>query len=982
MAFARREEAIGRMSNGRAGGFRDASMKKPRKAHDVGGAFARALAFHQGGFLADAQVLYKEILRKRPDHVGALHLLGVSEHQTGHLEAAERFIRRALLVDPRCAAAHYNLGNLLVQWRRLDEALASFGKAIALKADYAEAFCNRGHALGQLKRFEEAMASYDRAIVLKPGFVGAWINRGIALRALHRPEEALASYDRAVALDSGYAEAFNNRGTALHDLKRYDEAVASYDAALSVKPDCADVWSNRGDALAALEQFDGALASHDRALAIDPGLAAAWRGRANALFGSRRYDEAVATYDRALAVAPDHADGWRNRGEALFALERFDAALASYDRALAIDPASAAGWLGRAKALFAARRHDEAVTSYDRALAVAPDRAEVWCNRGEALFALERFDGALASYDRALAIDPNPAARFGRANALFASRRYDQAVASYDEGLSAEPDRADGWCNRGEALFALERFDEALASHERALTINPALPAAWLGRANVLIRTARLGDAFAACDSAVAIAPGSPRALTLLGQCHAGRGDAEQAVACYDRALAIEPDHEYAIAGRIFTLDFDGHAGFAEHQAARARWWQQIGSPIAARPRRLHDNDRDPARRIVLGYVSSDFRKHSAAFGFSPMLKNHDRTHFEVVCYSCSPTEDAVTRYFQSMADRWRRASQWSDDHLAEQIRADKVDILIDLSGHSAGHRLRVFARKPAPIQVSAWGHSTGTGLPTIDYLFSDPVAIPAPVRHLFAEKIYDLPCLIIIEPPLSKPSCSDPPIMSKGHTTYGAFNRIDKVSDDAVGLWARILRSDIGARLLIKHQAIDDPSIRSVLTERFARRGVSAERIDMLGATSRAEHVAAYGQVDVCLDTFPQNGGVSTWEALHAGVPVVAKLGNGVSSRVSGAILSAIGMTEWVAADDDEYAEIALRSASMPDRLRTIRHELPTRIATSSGCDPEAYTRAVEEAYRAMWTDYCGSAASGQENGATGERGSRPARCERHEEA
>jgi predicted O-linked N-acetylglucosamine transferase (SPINDLY family) len=231
-------------------------------------------------------------------------------------------------------------------------------------------------------------------------------------------------------------------------------------------------------------------------------------------------------------------------------------------------------------------------------------------------------------------------------------------------------------------------------------------------------------------------------------------------------------------------------------------------------------------------------------------------------------------------------------------------------------------------------------------------------VRRLFAERIYDLPCLVIIEPPPPGLRSVEPPAVSKGHMTYGVFNRIDKISDEAVGVWARILQSDGGGRLLVKHHAVDDPSVCTVLRERLARHGVAAERIDLVGSTSRNEHLSAHGRVDICLDPFPQSGGVSTWEALHMGVPVVAKLGNGVSSRLSGAILSSIGMTEWIAADDDDYAAIALKYASMPERLRTIRHELPARIAMSPVGNPAAYTKAVEEAYRTMWKEYCRRAA------------------------
>jgi predicted O-linked N-acetylglucosamine transferase (SPINDLY family) len=691
-----------------------ASLKKMRKTHDVSDAFAQALASHQNGAVADAQALYREILRIVPNHFDALHLLGVSECQVGKLDVAERLLRRALVINPRSAAAHSNLGNVLSQSKRLEEALASFNKAVGLKPDFAEAFFNRGNTFRELERFDEAVVSYDRAISLKPDYAEAFGNRGNALRELHRPSEALDSCDKAITLRPNFAEAWNNRANALRELHRLEEALASY--------------------------------------------------------------------DNAVALKPDFAAAYRNRGVVLHKLRRLDEALASFERAAAI-----------------------------------------------------------------------------------------------------EPSFPDAFC--GNVLFALGRFDEALAS--------------------------------------------------------------------YDRALAIQPDHADAMSHKIFALDFCENAGFEEHQAVRASWWQQIGTKIA-RSRLPHDNDRESTRRIVLGYVSSDFKQHSAAFAFGPVLRNHDKERFRVICYSCSPTEDAVTREFQQMVDTWRGASQWSDGRLTDHIRADKVDILIDLSGHSGGNRLRTFARRPAPIQVTAWGHATGTGLRTMDYLFSDPITIPADVRHLFAEKIYDLPSPIIVDPPSPELRSADPPVLSTGHMTYGCFNRVGKISDAAAGVWAGILKADTGARLLIKDWAVDDQTIRRGLTDKFAGHGVSADRIDLLGFTPRIEHLGAYRRVDICLDPFPQNGGICTWEALHMGVPVVAKLGNSVPSRASAAILSAIGMNEWVANSSEEYVDIALKYASMPDHLRRIRQDLPTRIARSEAGDPASYVRAVEKAYRVMWKRYC----------------------------
>jgi predicted O-linked N-acetylglucosamine transferase (SPINDLY family) len=717
-----------------------------RKSDDVAVLFARASTYHRFGHLAEAQVGYKKILKKRPNHFGALHMLGVCEHQSCDSPAAARFLRRALLLDPQSAAARCDLGIVLAALQRQEEALACFDIVIAMKADFTEAHFNRGNVLLTRRHFAEAVASFDRAI----------------------------------AIDPHHVNALNSRGHALFELGRFADAIACYDTVLSQTPANLTALVNRGAALKDLRQAE----------------------------------KAIADFEIALAIDPEHIVGL---------------------------------------------------------------------------------------------------------------------------------------INRGDTLRILGRFDEALASFDRALSINSELAMAWLGRASILMRTGKMGDALAACQRALAIEPDSVNALVHLADCHALQGNADAALSCLDRALTIKPDDEIALSNRIFSLDFSSDADFARHQAARSEWWRQIGSKISAERPSQHDNDRDPSGRIVLGYVSADFRRHSAAFSFRPVLENHDKTRFEVICYSGSSTEDSVTDSFREVADRWRSTLQWSDDQLVDCIRADKVDILIDLSGHTDGNRLRAFARKPAPIQVTAWGHGTGTGLPTIDYLFSDPVSIPEEVRYLFAEQIYDLPCAIMLEAPRAELRSSEPPVMSNGYLTYGVINRVSKFSDAAVGLWARILRSDVTSRLLLKDRIIDDAAIQSMLLERFASHGIAPDRICLMGSTSREEHLATYRKVDICLDPFPNGGGVSTWEALHMGVPVVAKLGNGMANRVAGAILSAIGMPDWVAADDDRYMEIALRPT--PDHLRKIRHDLPDLI--DRRCGPATYSRAVEEAYETMWKKY-----------------------------
>jgi predicted O-linked N-acetylglucosamine transferase (SPINDLY family) len=685
---------------------------------------------------------------------------------------------------------------------------------------------------------------------------------------------------------------------------------------------------------------------------------------------SGNFQSAERLLRRALLVNPQSDAARCDLGVVLAALQRPDEALACYDGLIASKPDFVNAHLNRGNLLLRLRRFAEAVTSYDKLIAINPQHIDALFSKGEALHELARFTDAISCYDRILAVKPADARALVNRGAAFKDlRRANEAIADFDLALAIDPNNTVACVNRGETLLALGRLDEALASFDRALSINAELELAWLGRANILMMTKKVTEALAACQRVLAIQPNSAKALAQIGQCHAFQGDAEAAVLYFDRSLAIKPDEETVLSNRIFTLDFSHEGDYARDQAARSEWWRQIGSKIAVEHPAQHENDLDPARRIVVGYISAEFRQHSSAYTFRPVLRNHDKSRFEVICYSSSLTEDDVTGSFRDAADRWRNVLQWSDHQLADCIRSDKVDILIDLSGHTGGNRLRTFARKPAPIQVTAWGHATGTGLPTIDYLFADPVMIPSEVRDLFAEQIYDLPCAIIIEPPPLALRSSEPPATSNGYLTYGVFTRASRISDAVIGVWARILHSDVTSRLLIKDYLIDDFSIRTRLLENFAAHGIAPDRILLIGSTSREEHLAAYGRIDICLDPFPHGGGVSTWESLHMGVPVVTKLGNGTSRRVGGAFLSAIGMTDWTATNDDQYVEIALRSTA--DRLKTIRRELPDLI--DRRCGPAAYTRAVEEGYRTMWEKYC-SGQQGQPGGAAQRKALEPA--------
>jgi predicted O-linked N-acetylglucosamine transferase (SPINDLY family) len=665
-----------------------------------------------------------------------------------------------------------------------------------------------------------------------------------------------------------------------------------------------------------------------------------------------RLDLAEQALTQAISAEPRHAEALANLGLVLFNQKRYEEARKAQERAVTLKPNFALALTSLGNTLMNMRLFDEALEAHERAIGAKPDHADAYCNRGMTQLVMQRNQEALQSFDRALALNPrHMQAMFGKGLVGINLRHFEQALAAFNAALAIKPGTAAIIAQRGRIHIQMGEFKQAEADFDAALAIDPFLEVALLGRAHIGVITDKTAMALAACKTVLERNPNSEVALAWFGACLAKQGDIAGALQQFDRALEIKPDFEDAVTKKIFALDFLPNSDVAQHQAARREWWTRIGAQI---PRKeLPPRNLDPERRITVGYVSSDFRSHSAALTFLPVLRHHDHQAFQVACYSCSTLPDSVTDQCRACADIWVDASRLSQDELADRIQADGVDILIDLSGHSAGNRLPVFAAKPAPIQVTAWGSGTGTGLKTIDYFFADPVTVPQDVRHHFAEEVYDLPAVITTDP-MPGAQATPLPMLKNGHVTFGVFNRIDKISDPALSVWSRILQALPDSRIVIKNGALDDQLLRDGLIARFVVHGVAEDRITCLGSSARIQHLAQFAEIDISLDPFPQNGGVSTWESLQMGVPVIAKLGLSAASRAAGAIVKAVGLDDWVAEDDDGYIAIALKHASQPPELAKLRSELSAKVASSAAGNVETYTRKVEEGYRTFWRRYC----------------------------
>lgn len=565
-----------------------------------------------------------------------------------------------------------------------------------------------------------------------------------------------------------------------------------------------------------------------------------------------------------------------------------------------------------------------------------------------------RLDIALRLIGEAVAVDPGNAdyhSDYGFALAQVG--RIDDAAVAQRRAADLAPDEARHHFNLGRTLQTLARMEEAEACYRKAVTLMPGVAPFHTNLGLVLLRR---GDILAAIEQltrAVALAPADSMAQASLGSALLEQGDAAAAVTAFERAVQLRPAFPEANGNLIFALNFIT-TDLARQQAQRKVWNDRAMAVARLPPRAPLPGDRF-RDKIRIGYVSKYFRHQAATYAFAPVILHHDRTRFEVVCYSDTAGDDDVTAALKGAAMIWRATAGMSDEALAGQVRADGVDILVDCVGHMQGNRLGAFARKPAPIQVTGWGEPTGTGLAAMDYLFADPVLVPRESRHLFAEKIADLPCFLGYWSPEELPPPGPLPALANGHVTFASFNRTTKITAETVALWAGVLTRLPTSHLLLKFKAHGGAQDHARLTTMFADQGIAAERITFMDETGRADHFAAYGQADICLDPTPHGGGMTTLDALWMGVPVVTLAHATPSSRLAAAVLAALDLGDWIAADAESYIGKAVALAADLPRLAEARAGLRARMAATPVGDPDRYTRAVEMAYEEMFARWLG---------------------------
>ena len=712
---------------------------------------------------------------------------------------------------------------------------------------------------------------------------------------------------------------------------------------------------DRGEAHHQAGQLQEAESYYQQALQVDPTHPGALYFLASIAYDDQRFELATRLIETLLRDESNDAEAWHLRGMIAVKQENFPHAAESFKRALTIEPNYAMANYSLGDLYSRQGNIEGAITSFQKAASLQPDFAEAFCALGNAYRAQKRFDEAVSNYQQAVLLKSNfELAYQNLGEILCLLGRSIEAIKIYRTAIAENPHSSTLLVGLG-AIFAHENQDEeAIANFERAIALDVNSLPAHSRLADLFMKMGRIGEAVTALQKAHELDPTDSRLLVNLSKAYRDVGRLNDAIDCARKAVTVDPNfavaHNSLLSLSQYFADSPREKNYADHLAFGERF------AITCKKNRFQYLAKiDSKKRLRIGFVSGDLRRHPVGYFFEGVVQElFRRNNIDIVVYSTNSITDDVTDRLRAVTHEWTLVSELSDDEFEQRIRLDQIDILVDLSGHTAYNRLLVFARKPAPVQVTWLGYWETTGLQSIDYILCDRYGIHDDEIQYFVEKPWFLPhTRLCFTPPTASISIGSLPALSIAQVTFGCFNDLVKMTDRVVAVWARILNEVPNSRLMLKSKAIAEPDVQKNIIERFAVHGVSANRLVLQNASPYLEYLATYNQIDIALDPFPFPGGTTSVQGLWMGVPMITMKGDRIISRQGEAILHNLGLADWIANNEDDYVRLAVNHAADLTALSTLRMQLRERLERSPLCNAQAFAQDIESAFVGMWESF-----------------------------
>jgi protein O-GlcNAc transferase len=692
---------------------------------------------------------------------------------------------------------------------------------------------------------------------------------------------------------------------------------------------------------------------------LHPEVGFIWKVLGVALLAQNK--DGVAALSKAAELMPQDAETWSNLGNAQRAQGLLSQAEASHRHAIALAPIQASHPYNLAIALTDQHKLPEAAQAYQQAIAANPAFADAHFNLGIVQQKLQELDAAEASFKAAVQAQPAHAQAWCNLGALHARRgKLDEAHAALKQAIRLAPDMADAHHNLGNVHKDALRMPQALQAFGEAIRLQPGHVDAQQGMGQVLGKLRQYQAAIAALKRAIEVDPEHVDAWIDLGNVHKEVGDLDEALACFEHADQFAPQRLDVLSNWLMLSNYASSVP-RQRRIERARQYgERVRTQVTDAPRRSHLWD--PEKPLRVGLVSGDLRRHPVGYFLDTVLQAIEAQagdRLELIGYPTQALSDALTHRLKACCAAWNPLVGLDDASAARRIADDGIDILIDLSGHTAHTRLSVFAWRPAPVQVSWLGYFATTGLQEMDHFLSDPWSTPAELQQDFTERLWLLPeTRLCFSPPESAPPVSELPALQQGHVTFGCFNNLTKLNDEVLQLWAAIVQAVPNSRLFLKAPQLDDAQVHDLTLQRLLALGIGRDRLILEGNSARDEYLRAYHRVDIGLDPFPFTGGTTTAESLWMGVPVLTLQGDCLVARQGVSMMMNVGLADWIADDAQSCRDKAVAFASDLPALARLRAALREQARVSPLFDAPRFAQHLQEALRGMWRQRCREAA------------------------
>lgn len=781
------------------------------------------------------------------------------------------------------------------------------------------------------------------------------LQQGLQFHKSGNLETAEQHYQKALTMQPDHPDANNLMGTLAHQADRNDLALPYLDKAIAANPHNANYHNMKGLILKALGKPAESETSYRLAIQNDPQFAAAYNGLGLLFKDLDNLDEALAFTKKAIELQPNFLEAFNNLGNIYEAQGAFTDAIEAYEKALTINPNFPPALYNYARALQQAGDTNRAIQIYVKVLKAQPDFAEALSNYGLALREADRAAEAIAPLQRAVELQPKSAEHYYNLGLSLVSVGHTaEAIDCFEGATTIKPDYAHAYNDHGNALLAMGRAKDAIPLFQKALELAPNSSGMHNNLGGALVRSGRLEDAKNSFKAALELKPEFAQALNNMGNLHQELGEFKQAHDSFGKALLADPLYSEAFSNMLFSMNYDpsksGEEIFEYYRAYEKQFAEPHKGNILP-----HRNEPDPTRRLKIGYVAPTFYKHAVGFHLMPLFDLNNRKDFEVVAYAELSKFDSYTEQYRANCDHFVLTAGMTDEALADRIRADEIDIIVDIAGHANNSKLGVFARKPAPVSLHWLDFGYTTGLSAIDYYLGDHNVTPKGQDHLFGEgEVWRLDGPSVVYRPGDKMGeVGALPAKSNSFVTFCTLSRSVRLNSKTIRVWAEILKRVPNSKLRADSRNFDDAGMCEQLANRFAEFGIGRDRL-IMGFNSPPWDVLR--EIDIALDCFPHNSGTTLFEHLYMGNPFVTLYNRASVGTLGGAILRGGGFGDWVAQNKEEYIDIAVDLASDIDALAETRRTMRDKMQASPLMDERAFVDRVEGAYRQMWQKWCSS--------------------------